>query len=364
MPWPTLLLFLLRAAVLSRRRLLLENVALRQQLALFKQHTPRPTLADRDRLFWLAMRRLHAGWRDCLLVVQPDTVVRWHRKGWRWYWRRKSRSRRPGRPAIGWVLVKLIRRLARENPLWGAQQIRSQLLLLGHDVGLTTVKRYLRRERQRGSGQSGMTFLRNHLKVTAACDFFTVPTVTFRSLFVFVVLSHDRRLIRRVAVTAHPTAEWTARQLVEAFPDEAPAPQLLIRDRDGIYGDAFSRQVRAMTIGELLIRPRQSWMNCYVERVIGTLQRECTDKVIVLGERQLQRLLDDFVAYYNSSRCHMALDGNSPVPRIREQRPAAEIHGTPRKLGREDRFLLQVEGGRVDHAAHANDIATAVHEMV
>ncbi|HZL98910.1 MAG TPA: hypothetical protein VFD43_01545 [Planctomycetota bacterium] len=259
MPWLALLLFLLRAVFLSHRRRLLENAALRQQLALIKHHTPRPTMADRGRLFWLAMRRLHAGWRDCLLVVQPDTVVRWHRKGWRWYWRRRSRSRRPGRPAFGWPLVKLIRRLARENPLWGAQQIAAQLRLLGHDVGLTTVKRYLRRERLRGGGQSWMTFLRNHMGVTAACDFFTVPTATFRSLFVLVVLSHDRRLIRRVAVTAHPTAEWTARQLVEAFPDEAPVPQLLVRDRDGVYGDALSRQVRAMAIRELLIRPRQAW---------------------------------------------------------------------------------------------------------
>ena len=327
MPWPTVILVLLRALFVGRQRLALENLALRQQVAVLKHHIPHPQLRDRDRRFWLLMRRVNASWRESLLLVKPETVIRWHRKGWRWYWRRKSRSRRPGRPAIGWPLVKLIQRLSRENPLWGPKRIASELALLGHAVGSSTVTRYMARGRHRGRGQGWMTFLRNHMKITAACDFFTVPTATFRSLFVFVVLSHDRRLIRRLAVTAHPTAEWTARQLTEAFPDEEP--RYLIRDRDGVYGDAFTRQVAAMGIEDRKIAPRQAWMNCFVERVIGSIQRECTDRVIVLSERQLQRLLDDYLDYYNRSRCHMSLERNAPVPRTREQRPAAEIHGTP-----------------------------------
>jgi transposase InsO family protein len=185
------------------------------------------------------------------------------------------------------------------------------------------------KHRHPGRGQGWMTFLKNHMQVTAACDFFVVPTVTFRNLFVFVVLSHDRRLIRHVAVTTHPTAEWTARQIVEAFPG-GDEPKLLLRDNDRIYGADFSRQMKAMVIKEMRTPLRSPWLNPYCERVIGTLRRECSDHILALNERHLQRALRGFVEqYYNPARPHMSLAGNSPRPRTREATPVDDVVATP-----------------------------------
>jgi hypothetical protein len=167
-------------------------------------------IEDSDRVFWILMRRTFKEWRSCLHFVQPDTLVRWHRRGFLYYWRRKSKARKQGRPAIGWQLVHLIRRLSGENPLRGAPRIARELALLGHEVSETTVDKYRVRHRDPARGQLWSTFLRSHMDTTIACDFFTVPTVTFRNLFAFVVLHHGFRRILHVNVTAHPTAEWTA----------------------------------------------------------------------------------------------------------------------------------------------------------
>jgi len=329
MSWLSWLLIVLRAGLRTRRNLVLENLALRQQLNVARRSVKRPRLTDADRVFWIGLVRVFPGWRECLCLVKPETVLGWHRKGWRAYWRWKSKARKAGRPPIGWRLVRLIHRLSRENPTWGAPRIRSELLLLGHDVGESTVARYMARNRHRGRGQSWMTFLRNHLKVTAACDFFTVPTITFRNLYVLVVLSHDRRLIRHVAVTAHPTAEWTARQILEAFPG-GEEPKFLLRDNDAIYGDDFTRLVKAAAIREITTGYRSPWQNPYAERVIGTLRRECTDHLLVLGERHLERALREYVGtFYNLARPHLSLDGNSPLPRTREATPAEVVIATP-----------------------------------
>ena len=263
----TIVLLPLRTLFLGRHRLALENLALRQQLAILHRKVPHPRSTEADRRFWLVLRALHDGWRDCLHLVSPATVVRWHRRGWRWYWGRRMKRHPPGRPTIGWTLFHLIRRLQEENPTWGAPRITSELRLLGHTVGQSTVSRYMRRFRQPKRSQGWTTFIRNTMKVTAACDFFVVPTVAFQRLFVFVVLSHDRRLIRHVAVTAKPTAAWTAEQLVEAFPDE-PRPTYLVRDRDPLYGVAFLRQLEALGIEDTRVAPRQHWMNAYSERVV------------------------------------------------------------------------------------------------
>jgi len=205
----TIAVLLLRAAFLGRQALILENLALRQQLAVLKRKRPQPRTTEADRRFWLFLRAVHDGWRDCLHLVSPATVVRWHRQGWRWYWGRRMKRHPPGRPTIGWELFHLIRRLQKENPTWGAPRITSELWLLGHTVGQSTVSRYMRRFRQPRRSQGWTTFIRNTMKVTAACDFFVVPSVTFQRLFVFVVLSHDRRFIRHVAVTSRPTAAWS-----------------------------------------------------------------------------------------------------------------------------------------------------------
>jgi len=329
MPTLTVLFGMLRAALTDREKLLLENAVLRQQIIVLKRSVPRPKIEDSDRAFFVLMHRLLADWKSSMLIVKPETLIRWHRKGAAWYWARKSRPRKRGAPSIGWKLVRLIQRISVENLTWGAPMIQQQLGMLGHDIAESTVDKYMLKRRDPDKGQRWSTFLRNHMKVTAACDFFVVPTLTFKMLYALVVLSHDRRRIVQVGVTAHPTAEWTARQIREAFPGDGSEPKYLLHDRDGIYGNTFHDEIRAMGLRELLSGRRAPWTNPFVERVIGTIRRECTDHVIVTGERHLLALLREYQSYYNSSRCHQALDGNAPEPRTRETTPAEEVIAVP-----------------------------------
>jgi transposase InsO family protein len=316
MPTVTALLSLLRAAFRERQQLLLENAALRHQLAVLKRSVKRPRIEDSDRLFWIFLRRRLAEWRDCLHFVQPDTVVRWHRRGFRYYWHRKSKPNKQGRPPIGWTLVYLIKRLSQENVLWGSPRISQELAKLEHDVAPSTVAKYMVKHRNPERVQGWRTFIKNHMPVTAACDF-------------FVVLSHDRRRILHVNVTAHPTAEWTARQLTEAFPGYGSEPCYLIRDRDSIYGDVFRRQVKAMGLTEVLTVPRSPWQNAYAERVIGSIRRECTDHIIPIGEKHLLRVLREYVDYYNTARTHHGLGGDTPVTLKRAAVPARDVVAGP-----------------------------------
>ena len=212
--WLGILLRTFRSAVRTRRELALENLALRQQLAVWKARQPRPGLTEMDRVFWIVVARLWKNWRSSLQVVRPETVVRWHRRGFRLYWAWKSR-RRWGRPAIGRDLRDLIRQMSCANPLWGAPRIHGELLKLGLTVSQATVSKYMVRPR-RPPSQAWRTFLKNHAPDLIALDFFTVATATFRVLFVLVVLTHSRRRLVHFNVTEHPTAEWTARQLLEA----------------------------------------------------------------------------------------------------------------------------------------------------
>ena len=232
-------LVLLRAMLVAKVHLAVENLALRQQLAVYKQSIKRPKLRLRDRVFWVWLSRLWPNWRSALAIVQPETVIKWHRMGFKRYWRWKSRAGKPGRPCIEREIRDLIRRMSRENPTWGAPRIQSELALLGHDVVEATVAKYMVRP-QKPPSQTWRTFLDNHVPDIAACDFFTIPTVTFRVLYVFIVLRHDRRQVVHFNVTTNPHAAWTAQQIVDAFPYEE-APRFLIRDRDGIYGDYFKK---------------------------------------------------------------------------------------------------------------------------
>jgi len=296
----------------SHQALAIENLALRQQLAVLKHRHPRPRLTDADRLFWVVMSQIWVDWRESLHIVQPETVVRWHRQGFRYYWRWKSRRR--GRPRIDPEIRHLIRRMCRANPLWGAPRIHGELLKLGIDVSEAAVSKYMIRRRGPPS-QTWRTFLSNHAKDIIALDFFTVPTATFRILFVLIILSHDRRRILHVNVTEHPTAAWTALQLLEACGlDEEP--RYLLRDRDAIYGEAFHRQTTALGIKEVTTAPRSPWQNPYAERVIGSIRRECLDHMIILGERHLKRILSSYVDYYHSARTHLSLEKDSPDGRV------------------------------------------------
>ena len=255
--------------------------------------------------------------------MQPETVIRWHRKGFKLYWRWKSRAGKPGRPRIEHEIRDLIRRMSRENPTWGAPRILSELLLLGYDVAEGTVAKYLVRSRKPPS-QTWRTFLDNHMPDIAACDFFTLPTASFRVLYVFIVLRHDRRQVVHFNVTTNPSAEWTAQQIVNAFPfDEAP--RFLIRDRDGIYGKYFRDRVDAVGIEEVPTAPRSPWQNPYAERIIGSIRRECLNHLIVLGETHLKRILISYFDYYHHCRPHWSLSRNSPTPRELEPRYQGKV---------------------------------------
>ena len=331
-----LMFLFLRAFILGRTTVAFENLALRQQVAVFQQSVKRPKLRPRDRIFWVVLSRLWPKWQSALAIVQPETVIKWYRKGFRLFWRWKSSTGIPGRPPIEREVRDLIRRMSRENPTWGAPRILSELMLLGHNVAEATVAKYMHRPRKPPS-QTWRTFLDNHVPDIAACDFFTVPTVTFRVLYVFIVMRHDRRQVVHFNITTNPYAEWTAQQIVDAFPYEE-APRFLIRDRDGIYGDYFTKPVESMGIEEILIAPRSPWQSPYCERVIGSIRRDCLDHVIVLNERHLHRILTSYLQYYHDSRCHLSLDRNSPAPRDVERPSLGEVVSIPQANGLHHRY--------------------------
>ncbi len=228
--------------------------------------------------------------------------------------------------------------MSQENPLWGAPHIRSELLLLGYDVAEATVARYMNRRRRRPPSQTWRTFLQNHLRCTAACDFFVVPAATFRLLFCFVILSHDRRRILHVTVTAHPSAAWAAQQIVEAFPAEGTEPRYLLRDRDSTYSDWFRHRVAGLGIREIVTAPQSPWQNPYAERVIGSIRRECVDHLIVLSEDHLRRILREYVLYYNASRPHLSLERNAPAPRSIEPPALGAVMAVPQVGGLHHRY--------------------------
>jgi putative transposase len=330
------ILCLLRALVLSRATLAAENLALRQQLIVLQRSVKRLRLRKRDRLFWVWLSMLRKDWACCLLIVKPDTIVRWHREGFRLYWRWKSRNEPAGRPKINAEIRRLIRRMSRENPTWGAPRIQSELQLLGHTVAESTVARYMCR-RRRPPSQTWRTFIKNHVREIAAIDFFLVQTVRFRLLYCFVVLRHDRRRVVHFNVTPHPTARWTAQQVVEAFPyDEAP--RFLIRDHDGIYGECFRQRVKRMGIKEVVIAYQSPWQSPFVECLIGSIRRECLDHVIVLNEAHLLRILTSYFECYHRSRTHLSLDRNAPHPRQVEPPSLGKVVAIPQVGGLHHRY--------------------------
>lgn len=307
-----LFVLLLRALLISRTALVLENLALRQQIVVLERSAPRVRLRARDRIFWVLLRHLWTGWRDCLAFVQPSTVVAWHRQGWRLLWRMRSRGR-PGRPPISRELRELIRRLARENRLWGAPRIQAELERLGFHVAKSTVEKYMVRRTGPSSG-TWRAFLRNHAGEILACDFFTVPTASFRSLTGFVVMELARRRILACDVKAHPTAEWAAGVVNRATSVGGGAARFVLRDRDAIYGRVFRSAMRRLGLRQLVTAYRSPLQNAHAERLIGTIRRECLDHMIVMSEDHGRKLLGEFVHYYNEERTHQALGPEPPVP--------------------------------------------------
>src|SRR5215468_6941114 len=320
----------------SRAALQLENLALRHQLGVLHRSVKRPKLTPPDRVLWVWLSAVWNDWRSVLVIVKPDTVIAWHRKSFRLFWTWKVRRGQPGRPKIPREVRDLIHRMCRENPTWGAPRIHGELLKLGIDIGETSVSKYMVRGRKPPS-QTWRTFLDNHVKSMVSVDFFTVPTIRFQVLYVFLVLAHDRRRILHFGVTAHPTAEWTAQQLREAFPWET-APRYLLRDRDGIFGAGFVEQVKVMGIKQVLSAPRSPWQRAYIERVIGTIRRECLDHVIVFSEAGLSRHLRGFADYYHRSRTHLGLQKDTPESRPVQAPEAGRIVAIPEVGGLHHRY--------------------------
>jgi transposase InsO family protein len=290
-----------------------EVAFLRQQLLVLNRSAPaRLKLRIADRLIFVWLYRLFPALLGAVVIFQPENLVRWHRSGFRLYWRWKSRHR-VGRPAISVEVRDLVRRISRDNPLWGAPRTHGELLKLGIDIAQSTVAKYMPR-RRRPPSSGWPTFLHNHAAHIAAVDLFVVPTIGFKLLYGLVILRLERRRLVWTNVTAHPTAEWIARQIVEAFPwDEAP--RYLIRDRDTSYGAAVTRRRRTMGIRDRPIAPRSPWQNGHVEGLIGSIRRECLDHVVVFGESHLRDLLAKYSAYYNGARTHLALGKDAPLNR-------------------------------------------------
>ena len=327
------------SALRSHHALTLENLALRHQLNILQRNRKKPRLRNRDRLFWLVLSRIWGDWRKPLILVQPVTVVRWHKKGFRYYWRWKSRPRRLGRPKVPRDVRELIRKMSLENPLWGAPRIHGELLKLGIEVSQATVSKYIVRHRKPPS-QNWRTFLKNHSKEIVSIDFFTVPTATFQVLYVFLILLNNRREVIHFNVTDSSSAFWTSQQIVQAFPWDT-APKYMIRDRDGKYGEEFIGRVESMGIKQVLTSARSPWQNPYVERVIGSIRRECTDHVIVFNEKHLRRLLKSYFRYYNESRTHLGLEKDCPKPRPVEPLDFGSILSEPMVGGLRHRYYRQ-----------------------
>jgi transposase InsO family protein len=324
----------------SRSRQAIVELALRQQLATFAEKGRRPRIAPADRGFWVFLSQILSGWKELLIIVQPETVVRWHRKGFRLYWRSISK-RGPGRPPIPVDVQALIRRFSLEND-WRARKVRAELAKLGISIGLATVSRYLPpRKPDHDQRQRWRTFLRNHRHGIAAMDFLVIPTVRFQLLYVWFVISHGRREIAHFGVTAHPTSSWVIQQLREAFPDDS-APRFLICDNDSIFSDRVTEMINHMGIELRRTAFRSPWQNGIAERWVGSARRELLDHVIVLNEEHLRRLLREYVDYYNADRVHTELQ-DSPMGRPTECRPSSEaqVIGLPRVGGLHHRYERQ-----------------------
>jgi putative transposase len=325
-----------RCLARSRQALVLDNLALRQQLAtLAHRGGRRPRLGPLDRVFWVALRAVWTAWATSLAIVKPATVIAWHRRAYRVYWRRLSRPL--GRPRTNAQVRDLIRRMVTENQ-WGAPRIHGELLKLGFRVSERTVSRYLRTSRpRRPSGASWQTFLDNRREVLAAMDFFTVPTLTFRLLYVLLVIQYDRRRVLHVNVTANPTAAWVSQQLREAF---AVAPRYLLLDRDAIFSAAVCCVLRHLEVRPVRTSFQSPWQNGVAERWVGSCRRELLDHVMVLNEQHLRRLLQEFLEYYHHERTHLALGKDPPTTRVvcPLPSPQAAVISRPRVGGLHHRY--------------------------
>jgi putative transposase len=318
------------------------QAALRQQLSVWKRNQPHPKLKRLDRLFWIVLCQLWTDWREALLIVKPETVVSWHRAGFRLFWRWRSCSRNCGRPRVEEEIRLLIRRMRKENPSWGAPRIHGELLLLGFKISEPTVSRYLRtlkRVLNSGKAKQWLAFLNNHREVIAAFDFFTVPSAAFRTLYCFFVIEHARRRILHFNLTPHPSSEWIVQQLREAFPLPSDYRYVLL-DHDAKFGGDVFRFLKSSKLKPMQTGIRSPWQNGIAERFVGSIRREFLDYVIPLNGFHLRRLVRDYLAYYHQDRTHVGLEKETPFGRVMEPRchEQAEIVAEPRVGGLHHRY--------------------------
>jgi len=312
----------------TRQSLMLENLALRQQLTVLKRRHPKPRLGPFDKLFWVAAPRFWSKWKEALFLVSPETVVRWHRAGFRLYWAMLCKDpRQVGGKRISKQIRDLIFQMAVENPTWGAPRIHGELLMLGFDVSERTISRWMRRApRNPAPAKRWLSFLHNHREALAAMDFFTVPTVTFNLLYCFFIISHDRRRILHFNITRHPTSSWIVQQLREAFPYQS-APRFLLFDHDTKYGLEVPAAISSMANACVRTSIRSPWQNGVAERWVGSCRYDLLDHIIALNKCHLKRLLADYVRYYHEDRTHMGLQKQTPGGRVRSATRGRVVSG-------------------------------------
>jgi putative transposase len=320
----SLLLGTLTDLARSKSELVAENALLRQQLIILRRQVKRPACTKTDRMLLVLLARIVRTWKQALLIVQPETLLRWHRQGFQLYWKYKSRAVSL-KPRLSQETISLIQAMARDNRLWGAERIRGELLKLGIHVCKRTIQKYMRAVRTtKPRGQTWATFLQNHTKDIWACDFLQVPDLFFRSLFAFFVIDlHSRRVIH-VGATRSPTDAWTAQQLREATPF-GQGPKYLIHDRDSKFGSRFARVAATSGIKLLKTPYHTPRANAICERFQGSVRRECLDHLLILQEKQLHRVLHAYVAYFNQARPHQGIGQQIP-----EQKAGSSCATTPK----------------------------------
>ena len=309
-----LLFEFIRLSFKNRHSLILENLLLRQQIIILKRKTKKPKLKNIDRIILIWISKLWSNWKSALIIVKPETLIGWHKEGFKFFWRWKSRT--TGRPLIDWELIKLIRKLQKDNPIWTHQRIQGELVKLGYNVCDNTVKKYMFKIKPDDSKrQNWLTFLINHAKHIAGIDLFVVRTIFFKAIYVFIAISHDRRKILHFAVTSNPHSQWAIQQLRETFAFD-DTTKYVIRDNDKIFSEDFKMHLKRFGLEDTPTAVRSPWQNPICERVIGTIRRECLDHMIILNEKHLHNVLHEYIfKYYNVSRTHMSLEKDSPVHR-------------------------------------------------
>lgn len=297
----------------TRTQLQLEVLYLSKQLDILKRNSPKVQIKNNERLFFCMLKKYLPTWRQKTIIVRPETVIRWHRNAFRYYWKWISNPQN-GRPKIEREIISLIKRTAQENPLWGVPRIHGELIKIGVKISQSTVQRYLPKKNRKPTGQSWKTFLKNHSTGIIAIDFLTVPTINFKLLHVLVIIEHGRRKLLHFNVTTNPNAAWILQQIRNLL-FEGWAPKYLIRDRDKRYGLVFSNGLKNLGIKQVITAYRSPWQNGYVERVIGSIKRECLDNVIVINETHLRTILTEYISYYNKYRTHIGINKDSPEGR-------------------------------------------------